>query len=114
MQNAERIHFVTGRLAEKALRDEVARLEAQIGFIATIEVLPISVAALMTPSWIARKIHVPSGTDRVIVPGYCDELEELQSTIQILVESGPRDLRRLGETFWADSQTPSGVRRIRY
>lgn len=106
MQNAERIHFVTGRLAEKALRDEVARLEAQIGFIATIEVLPISVAALMTPGWIAKRIHVPSGTDRVIVPGYCEDLEELQSAIQAMVESGPRDLRRLGEHFGLTHKRP--------
>ena len=107
MANAERIHFVTGKLAEKALRDEVARLSEKVGFVATVEVLPISVAALMTPSWIAKRIQVPAGTDRVIVPGYCDDLSELQSEIAAMVEAGPRDLRRLGEHFGLAHKRPS-------
>ena len=33
--------------------------------------MPITVAALMTPEWIARRIQIPAGTTRVLVPGYC-------------------------------------------
>ena len=55
---SERIHFVTGRLAEHALRKEVAALAHEVGFKFTIEVLPITVAALMTPAWIARRVQI--------------------------------------------------------
>ena len=68
----EHFHFVTGRLAEHALRKEVAALSAQIGFEASIDVLPITVAALMTPAWIARHIQVPPQATKVILPGYCE------------------------------------------
>ena len=68
----ERIHFVTGRLAEHALREVLKELAPRVGFRYTLDVLPITVAALMTPEWIARRIHVPPDTDRVLLPGYCE------------------------------------------
>ena len=52
----EHIQFVTGRLAEHSLREIVVPLAQQVGFDYTIDVLPITVAALMTPEWIARRI----------------------------------------------------------
>lgn len=96
------IHFVTGRLAEFALRAMVDELSAELGFAATIDVLPITVAALMTPSWIAKRMHVPEGTTRVILPGYCEgDLGEIQSHLpsNVPVERGPRDLRQLPSFF---------------
>ena len=55
----EHIQFVTGRLAEHSLRQIVEPLAREVGFDYTIDVLPITVAALMTPEWIARRINVP-------------------------------------------------------
>ena len=46
-------------------------LAPRAGFTAEVAVLPISVAALMTPKWVARHLEVPDGIDRVILPGYC-------------------------------------------
>ena len=46
----EHIHFVTGRLAEHALARVVAQTAATAGFAYSIDVLPITVAALMTPT----------------------------------------------------------------
>ncbi len=46
------IHFVTGKLAEGALREIVASLAQKLQFQYTIDVLPITVAALMTPQWL--------------------------------------------------------------
>ena len=69
---SEHIHFVTGRLAEHALRPVLASLAARVGFTYTIDVLPITVAALMTPSWIARHVRIPAEAKRVIIPGYCE------------------------------------------
>ena len=51
-----------------AMLDELA---PRAGFSAEVAVLPISVAALMTPRWVARHLEVPDGIDRVILPGHC-------------------------------------------
>ncbi len=50
------IHFVTGRLAEFSLRQVLADLAPRAGFEYSIDVLGITVAALMTTDWIARRI----------------------------------------------------------
>ncbi len=96
----EHIHFVTGRLAEQSLRRIVEQLAAQADFAYSIEVLNITVAALMTPDWIASRLHVEETTDRVILPGYCDgDLTPVEQTTGRSVERGPRDLRQLPEYF---------------
>ena len=71
-QPREHIHFVTGRLAEFSLKNLLEHLAAQLGFDYSVEVMPITVAALMTPEWIARRLQVPPKTDRVLLPGYCE------------------------------------------
>jgi dihydropteroate synthase-like protein len=96
----DHIHFVTGRLAEHALKPIVASLAERVGFHYTLDVLPITVAALMTPAWIARHIRIPASATRVIVPGYCEgDLAPIQSLTGARVERGPRDLRDLDEYF---------------
>lgn len=100
-QADQRICFVTGRLAESALRPVVARLTQQLGCSCEIVVLPITVAALMSPSWIAKQLTLPLGTTRVVLPGYCEgDLAPLvQKFPGVTIERGPRDLRRLPEHF---------------
>jgi dihydropteroate synthase-like protein len=99
-EKAEQIHCVTGRLAEHALRQVLDQLSAQMGCRFSLEVLPISVAALMSPQWIERHIHVPATATRVLVPGYCGgDLSGLSQTLGVPVERGPRDLRQLPEFF---------------
>jgi dihydropteroate synthase-like protein len=96
----DRIHFVTGRLAEHSLRAVLTELAPRAGFEYTVEVLNITVAALMTPEWIARRSHVPGGTTRVLLPGYCaGDLAPVIAAAGLPVERGPRDLRRLPEFF---------------
>ncbi|MBX7074927.1 MAG: dihydropteroate synthase [Pirellulales bacterium] len=98
--NREHIHFVTGRLAEHALRRQVAELAAQVDFDASISVLSISVAALMTTQWAARKLQIPPGVTRVLLPGLCGgDLSVVQQAIGVPVERGPSDLRELPEYF---------------
>ncbi len=95
-----KIHFVTGRLAGDALAETVTSLASEVGFDYSIDVLPITVAALMTPSWIARHIEVPPDATEVLVPGYCaGDLGELTAQVQLPVMSGPRDLRELPTYF---------------
>jgi dihydropteroate synthase len=99
LQN-EHVHFVTGRLAAGALRELVARLAAEAGFRYSVEVLPITVAALMRPAWIARHWSPPAEATRIVLPGLCrGGLEPLQATAAAPVEFGPIDLRSLPEYF---------------
>jgi Dihydropteroate synthase and related enzymes len=109
----EHLHFVTGRLAERSLRSVVSRLAEQVGFDYTIDVLPITVAALMTPAWIARHLSIVGTPSRVIVPGYCEgDLAPIQAAAGVPVERGPRDLRRLDEFFGKNPGPPAGYGRF--
>ncbi len=97
---SEHIHFVTGRLAEHSLRQTVESLAREVGFNYSIEVLPITVAALMTPEWIARRINVAAGSTCVLVPGYCSaDLKPVEEATGLPVDRGPRDLRELPRFF---------------
>src|SRR6516162_11840249 len=92
--------FVTGKLAEPALRRTLAELAPRAGFEAAVAVLPITVVALATTPWIARHATPPAGTDRVILPGLCrGELSVLDQAWGVPVERGPADLRDLPEFF---------------
>jgi dihydropteroate synthase-like protein len=91
--------FVTGKLAEPSLRRLLEELAPRAGFDYSIAVLPITVVALATTPWIARHLTVPSGVDRIILPGLClGDLGELR-TIAAVVERGPTDLRDLPDFF---------------
>ena len=64
---AEHILFLTGKLAEKQLRQIL--LEINPGFDYTVHQLGLTVAALMTADMIRRRLKETFGADRVIVPG---------------------------------------------
>jgi dihydropteroate synthase len=104
--------FVTGRLAEFALRKILDELSHRVGFTAEVAVLPITVAALMTPRWVARHLDVPDGIERVILPGYCagDLAPIVERARGVPVEPGPEDLRDLPRHFGhsGESNTPYG------
>ncbi len=94
------IHFVTGKLAAAALTEVVEQIADRCSFEYTIDVLPITVAALMTPEWISRRIDIPAAADRVILPGYCDgDLTPIQKITDAAIEVGPKDLRQLPRYF---------------
>ena len=92
----ERILFVTGRLAEFSLRRVLESLSDKARFDYDVEVLGISVAALMHVDWVSRKLQVPPGFDRVILPGWCrGDLQPLQAQFSTPIERGPKDLHDL-------------------
>ena len=101
MPGPPRILFVTGRLAEFALRQELERLAPKVGFVPEVAVLPISVAALMPPKWVARHLEVAPGIGRVVLPGYCrgDLAPVIAKAGAATVERGPDDLRDLPTYF---------------
>ncbi|WP_165069241.1 DUF6513 domain-containing protein [Paludisphaera rhizosphaerae] len=99
-----RVLFVTGRLAEFALRKVLDDLAPRAGIEAQVAVLPITVAALMTPAWIAKRLETIEGLDRVILPGHCrGDLGAVAAKVPgAKVEVGPEDLRDLPRWFGGD------------
>lgn len=97
---SQHLHFITGKLAERAVARTVEELNDELGFEYSIDVLPITVAALMTPKWVLRHIQVPHVATKVIVPGYLDQgAEILERELGLPVEAGPRDIRDLPMFF---------------
>lgn len=108
----ERILFVTGRLAEAAVRRIVGELAADATFDCDVAVVGISVAALMNADWLARKLPDVAGYDRVIVPGWCQgNLEELSARFDVPFERGPKDIYLLPEFFGRGSREAADLSR---
>jgi dihydropteroate synthase-like protein len=96
----ERVLFITGKLAESALRRVLGELADKLSFQYEIAVMPITVAALLTTNWIARHLTLPDGISKIILPGMTrGELHELEAPTGLPVELGPKDLRDLPEFF---------------
>ena len=110
---AERLLFVTGKLAAPALRDTLDR--AELPFDHEVAVMKITVAALMTTSWIARRLEVPEAVTRIMIPGLCEgDTDVLADRFELPVERGPADLKQLPSWFGqADARASYGPRDIR-
>ena len=94
----QRVCFVTGWLAETALRRTLEAMAPPFAY--DVVPLKISVAALMTTPWIARFLEVPPGTDLVLIPGLCEgDVEVLRERFGVRVEKGPKDLRQIPRYF---------------
>ena len=110
---AERLLFVTGKLAAPALRDTLDRTELPFDY--EVAIMKITVAALMTTEWIARFLEPPEATTKIMIPGLCEgETDVLAERFGIPVEKGPADLKRLPSWFGqADARANYGRRDIR-
>jgi dihydropteroate synthase-like protein len=110
---ADRYLFVTGKLAAPALRATLRR--ADLPFDYEVAVMKITVAALMTPDWIARRLEVPPGVTRIMIPGMCQgDPAVLRERFDVPAEKGPADLKRLPAFFGqADARSRYGPRDIR-
>jgi dihydropteroate synthase len=91
--------FVTGKLAEPALRRVLADMAPPFAY--DVAVLGITVAALMTTPWIARHLEAPADdTDLVLIPGLCEgDLGVVREKVGVRVEKGPKDLREIPAYF---------------
>ncbi len=89
--------FVTGLLADRALREVVAALPPEIPY--EVATLRITVAALLSTDWTARHLD-PKDCDVIMIPGLSriDEAE-LSRRLGRPVERGPKDLRDIPEYF---------------
>jgi dihydropteroate synthase len=98
MADEERVLFVTGKLAAPALESTLAG--AGLEFPYEIAVMKITVAALMTPDWIAKRLEVPDGVSRIVIPGLCEgDVEVLAERFGVAAQKGPGDLKALPAFF---------------
>ncbi len=94
----ERVLFVTGRLAEPALRRVLEAMSPPFEY--DLAVMRITVAALMTTQWIARSLQVPADTDLVLIPGLCEgDVGAIEEKFGVRTEKGPKDLRDIPQYF---------------
>jgi dihydropteroate synthase len=94
----EHVLFVTGRLAEPAMRRTLEAMAPPFEY--DVAVMRITVAALMTPQWIAKSLEVPAGTDLVLLPGLCQgDVDVIAEKFGVRTEKGPKDLRDIPEYF---------------
>ncbi len=102
---SEHVLFLTGKLAEKQLRNILDKM--QPNFTYTVHQLGLKVAALMTTDMIARRLSDTFGADRVIVPGRCrGNLDVLSKTLGLPIDRGPEELKDLPQYFGKAAQKP--------
>ena len=102
---SEHILFLTGKLAEKQLRNILEKM--QPNFTYTVHQLGLKVASLMTTDMVARRLLDTFGADRIIVPGRCrGSLEALSQTLGLPIDRGPEELKDLPHYFGKAAQKP--------
>jgi len=92
------VRFVTGKLAEPGLRRVLAAMAPPFAY--DIAALNITVAALMTTSWIADHLVSADGADLLMIPGLCEgDTRVIGDKLGVAVEKGPKDLREIPRHF---------------
>lgn len=107
---AKNLLFLTGKLAEKSLHKVLAEVQSNpktTPFKYRIQQIGVSVAALMTPDLIARRLKETGNADKIILPGLCQgDISQLEAQYGVPVERGPNDLKDLPQYFGHAGVTP--------
>jgi dihydropteroate synthase-like protein len=99
----ERILFITGRLAEKQVRQVLEKMQPEFQY--KVYVMGVTVAALITSDMIIRRMPDAQGADRVILPGRCrGDLEALGQHFGVPFERGPEEIKDLPQHFGMAAQ----------
>ncbi len=103
---AEKLLFLTGRLAEQRLKDTVVAMGLPNGTW-RITNIGVKVAALMTEAIVRNRLKEPLDADRVIVPGRSRmDLESLGAHFGVPFERGPDEIIDLPQYFGQDGGPP--------
>lgn len=103
---SEKLLFLTGKLAEKSLHKILAGMQPT-DFQYRIAQIGVSVAALMTPELIVRRLPDAGDADRIVLPGLCrGDLKLLEDKYGIPAERGPEDLKDLPQYFGRGGKEP--------
>lgn len=112
---SENLLFLTGKLAEKSLHKVLQAIQTEMQpadvdapvFKYRVAQIGVSVAALMTPELIARRLQDIGDADRIVLPGLCKgDLQQLEDKYGIPVERGPEDLKDLPQYFGRGGKVP--------
>lgn len=102
-KQVEHILFLTGKLAEKQLRQILEKMQPD--FTYTVHQLGLKVAALMTTEMIARRLKETFNADKIILPGRCrGDIDSLSATLGLPIERGPEELKDLPLFFGKAAQ----------
>ncbi|AEF99666.1 DUF6513 domain-containing protein [Methylomonas methanica] len=94
----ERILFLTGKLAEKQLRQILAAMDPD--FYYKVKEMGVKVAALMTTDMIGRRLKDTEGATRIVIPGRCrGDIEALSQQLGVPVDRGPEEVKDLPQYF---------------
>lgn len=108
--DTENLLFVTGKLAEKSLDKVLKNIQSNTSsppFKYRIEQIGVSVAALMTPELIAKRLKDVGKAQKLILPGLCQgDLSLLHRQYGIPAERGPEDLKDLPQYFGQQGVKP--------
>ncbi|HEY6630421.1 MAG TPA: DUF6513 domain-containing protein [Rhizobiaceae bacterium] len=92
---AERLVFLTGHLAKARLERLLVSL-GETEFAWAVVDIGVKVAALMTEEIIKRRLKLPGGTDRVILPGrFRGDVERLSAHFGVPFQRGPDEIADL-------------------
>ncbi|MHC2002214.1 DUF6513 domain-containing protein [Methylobacterium sp. CM6241] len=92
MSAPEHLVFITGRMAKARLEKVAATLPAE-RFTWSIADAGVKVAALMTEEIIRRRVTIPDGATRIVLPGRCRaNPETLSAHFGLPVERGPDEV----------------------
>lgn len=83
-----RILLVTGKVAEEEIRKAVAELDVEVDFC----VMPVTVAAFLTPSFVAENLRKRdlTGYDMILLPGTVNgDVTEVEETTGVPTFKGP-------------------------
>ena len=106
----ENLLFLTGKLAEKSLHKVLKEVQSNPNtpaFKYRVEQIGVSVAALMTPEMVARRLKTTGDANKMILPGLCQgDLSQLHRQFGIPAERGPNDLKDLPQYFGQQGIAP--------
>lgn len=102
----DRLLFITGHLAKARLERLLTSL-GETPFAWEIVDIGVKVAALMTEEIVVRRLAIPGGTSRIILPGrYRGDLDRLTQRFNVQFQRGPDEIADLPQFLGRKGEPP--------